>query len=346
MDTNGTPPADSAPVDTATIAQHAMETLEAADSPPSQPESSSPTPAQTPSGATPPTEPTPSEAELLLQEQGYVSQRKPDGRDHWIPRSKVVAMIESGLKKRAETFAKEKADFEARLKSEGEEAAQARRFRQMMEQDPRGLLARLAELDPRYKAFLEPPQAAPAAHPPAEDDPEPPPDIDLGNGRATYSLDGLRKRDAWQRRQMEKVIEERMRPVTELRERAERRQAEARVERQLEERSAAQITRAKSWPHWSEVESEVVRLLKEDSSRSEQTGQPMQLDLHSAYMQAAQPYLTGNYQKVRETVMKELNAAPRSTSVAQTGAEPTRAPAVMSTEEVARRALARLEGRT
>jgi hypothetical protein len=332
---------------TTDIATRVLDTLETADARASEPtQEPTPTPSAAPTDGTPPpsTAKQLSDAEQLLREQGYHTERKPDGREHWIPRSKVLAMIESGLKKRAEGFTKERADIESRLKAAQTDAEAAQRFRQLMQQDPQGLLTYMAQLDPRYQAFLQQEPQARREQSQA-DDPEPPPDIDLGNGRFTYSLDGIRKLRAWDARQTERKLEERLKPYAERVKAEESRAAQARVDAVIAERSQSQITRAKSWPKWAEHEEAILQALRADSEEAERTGQPFKLSLHDAYMQVVMPHLVTDHGAIRESVMRELNTAPRSTSVGATGPEPTRTPGVRTTQEIARRAMARLEGR-
>src|SRR5262245_9413978 len=147
-------PEVTGPPDTASIAAHALETLSgetpAPESSPA-PESQSPPEAATPPVASPQS---PSEAELLLRESGYVSERKPDGREHWIPRSKVLAMIESGLKKRAAALEKQRGEWDSERAAMASDVQRARQWRDMMRGDPSALLKRMAEVDQRYQAYL------------------------------------------------------------------------------------------------------------------------------------------------------------------------------------------------
>src|SRR4030095_16497959 len=193
--------------------------------------------------------PPPSAAEQLRREGAYQTERKPDGREHWIPRSKVLAMIESGLKKRTEGYTKEKAEFEKRLQAAQQEAETAQRFRQLMQADPQGLLTYMAQLDPRYQAFLQQEPQARREQSQADQEPEAPPDLDLGNGRFTYSLDGIRKLRAWDARQTERKLEERLKPYAERVKAEEDRLAQQRVDAVIAERSQSQITRAQTCPN-------------------------------------------------------------------------------------------------
>src|SRR5262245_62067221 len=156
------PASAPAPVDTTAIASHALESLEQAQSAPA-PESAPPSSPTAPGGANgaapAPTPGAPaielSEAETLLREQGYQSERKPDGREHWIPRSKVLKMIETGLKKRAEAIEKERSAWQQERTQAQRAAQQVQRWRTLMNGDPQQLLAQMAQLDPRYLSYLQ-----------------------------------------------------------------------------------------------------------------------------------------------------------------------------------------------
>src|SRR4029434_9268821 len=169
------PNGSAGPPSTTDIATRVLDTLETADNRANEP-TAEPTPSPTtaaPSDGAPP----PSDAEQLLREGGYQTARKPDGREHWIPRSKVVAMIESGLKKRTEGYTKEKAEFEKHLQAAQQEAETAQRFRQLMQADPQGLLTYMAQLDPRYQAFLQQEPQARTQQPQADQARDAPPHI-------------------------------------------------------------------------------------------------------------------------------------------------------------------------
>jgi len=142
---------------------------------------------------------------------------------------------------------------------------------------------------------------------------------------------------------MERGFEQKLKPFAEAREQEQMRQAQAQVDAQIIQRSTNQYQRARTWPKWAELEGEVLKVLQEDSRQAAAAGMAPQLSIHDAYMQVAGPALTADHNAIRETVMKELQTAPKSTSLGHTGAEPMKAPAVMSTQDIARRAMAKLE---
>lgn len=342
---NGTPDT----ITTASIAAETLSSLESgqptADTPPAAPESAPPTeesaaPAE---GATNGAAPSPeamSAAMQFLHNQGHKA-TKVDGRQNWLPVTTVEQMLLRFLDQHRGSFDKERERWESERSTLATDAEAARQFRRMLEGDPRALLQEIGRYDPRYLTFLQQQQIAAE-----EDDPEPPPDIDLGNGRRTYSLEGIKKLRAWDQRRIERTIEQRLQPFAAREQQAREQDARQRVDAVLAERSQAQISRAKSWPKWSEFEGAILKALQEDSAEAERTGAPLKYaSLHDAYMDVAGPHLSASASAMREQILKELNSAPRSTAVGTTGAEPTRAAGNWTTADVARETLARLEGR-
>lgn len=343
---------ETPPPSTADIASQTLESLEHDQpTPESSPEPAAETSAAEPSQATAGSD-TPaevSEAEALLREAGYQTEKKPDGRFHYIPRWKVVQMVESGLKKRTEALSKERESWKGEKEMLAKAADEARQFRHLMEHDPQALMHRLAALDARYKAFLgngqhQQAQAAAAALP-SDQDPEPMPDVDLGNGRATYSLDGIRKLREWDRRQLERSFDQKLQPYHERLQAEQEHAQRQRAEHQLRERTTAIVDKVKTWPRFAEHEATILDILQKDTAESQARGVPPQKSVYDAYIEAVVPKLAGDHNSVREQVLRELNGAPKSTSVGANGAEATRNPGPRTTQEIARRTMAQLEGR-
>jgi hypothetical protein len=125
--------------------------------------------------------------EQLLHEFGFKDLRRPDGREHYIPRSKVLQMIGSGLKRGEARWEGERTAIEATAKTA---QADLHELITDLRGDPKAFLSKVAQHDPRYRAFLEP-QAAPVQRPTIDE--RPGPDVDLGNGQRTYSPTGCGK---------------------------------------------------------------------------------------------------------------------------------------------------------
>ena len=151
-------------------------------------------------------------------------------RPNAIPHPRVKQMIEKREKKLIATVAKElgitKAEAELQLddvlggvKERGTRITefegriqQITAVEEVMAKNPKRFVQMLVQLNPEYADYIKQEgQAATGAAVPA-DDPEPEPDYDLGNNQKTYSLDGLRKLRAWERRQAVKEIKGELEP--------------------------------------------------------------------------------------------------------------------------------------
>jgi hypothetical protein len=259
------------------------------------------------------------EADKLLKDAGYAA-KKQDGRDNWIKYSSVRKIIDNQLTKgrtadqaRVTSIEQERDTYKADMEEFGRD----------VRGDPRAFLDKLARVDQRYQAFLTPPPAAPGSIPAGQDDPEPAPDLDLGNGRVSYSLDGLRKLREWDKRQYERAVDAKLKPFTERDQQVQAQQERGRLEQAIRTRAQDQITKAESWPlfgkydpaNLTEFQQAVLKELDADKA----------LSFFDAYMKVATPRLATDRNAVREEVLKEINGAPKSTAVPKTGGEAPRA---------------------
>lgn len=354
--------AESTPTSTADVASQVIDAFEATETTGS--EASEPTAAAEPSSAAAPsaTDPAPapavvapplSEAEKLLHEAGYKSAKKPDGRDNYIPHSKVVKIIENGINQG-------KGEFGQRYQALETEATTLRDLVGNMQRaatgDPRAFLEDLARHDPRYRAFLEPPAAAQAPAP-SFDGHMPEPDYQLPDGSRTYSLDGIQKQlIPWLTsaitKQLETKVDERLKPWTE-REKAEQARAEQQqVMEAVSARARDAMTEAQKWPMFgqlpadgslTEFQSAVLKRMQDDTAAAKAANRRPSMTLKEAYLEEKAERLTPDYHKMRGKVLEELQSAPKGTAVARTGGEAPRAAAALSTADVAARTLARLE---
>jgi hypothetical protein len=281
-----------------------------------------------------------SAALAFLRAQGHETMKK-DGRPNWLPVPTVEKMLGRFLDQHKAGWDTEKSAWETEKQRYRQAVAEVQRWRELVDSNPQGLLERLSELDPRYAALL---RREAAQAPAEEDDPEPQADIDMGGGRWTYSTKAIKEVRAWERRQMERTMNERLAPLLSRAQAEEQAQRRQRVEAMLVERTSATLAKARTWPKFNENEAAILKVLQEDTAASEAAGVPPQLTVHDAYMQVVPQTFSADHNKVREQVLRELQAAPRSTAVSGNGAEPVRAPGPMTTEEIARRAMARLEG--
>jgi hypothetical protein len=124
-----------------------------------------------------------------------------------------------------------------------------------------------------------------------------------------YSLEGLAKRDAWLGKQIEeravrnaeKRLSERYAPIEQE---FQSQQHIARLVPQIER----QISEARTWDRFTELEPQIVNILKSDRN----------ITLDRAYMKAYQenvvPRLVADRNKVRTEVLEELKKQPTNTS--------------------------------
>lgn len=216
-------------------------------------------------------------------------------------------------------------DYEQRLNTVGE-------FENVMAQDPQRFLTMLSKI-PAYKPFFDfleqaasgqTPQgqaqsgqpAAPAIDPAAG---MPEPDETLADGSKVYSMDGLRNLLAWNAQQVESRVTKQVTQQFEKRygpiesDWNNRRRLEATipiVRKQIEE--------AKTWPLFNESENEITEALRRDPN----------LTLEGAYRLVVFPKLVAERNKMRQDVIREVQAAPRATAVTSRAATKPTAPNV------------------
>lgn len=300
----------------------------------------------------------PTEAELSAAAQFLLKQghqfKKVDGRETWLPIKTVEKMLDRYVETHKSTWTGEKTTLESQAK---ELRQYFDTLRSSVAGDPKAFLSELAGIDPRYQSFLDG-ATAPArqASANAADDPMPQPDYDLGNGKATYSLDGLQKLREWDKRQtlreMEAKIDERFKPVAE-REKAERERAERdRILGEARERSVSQLQEAQSWPLFgklaeddslTEFQQGVLDELKKDSEAAAAAGKRPTLTLEGAYIRRASQRYTEDDTARRERLLKEINAAPKSTALPRQTTDSTGRKAPLTTADIARKVIASAE---
>jgi hypothetical protein len=246
------------------------------------------------------------------------------GRENRIPYSRVKKIVEKailenktdwtrGLETSHVTAEKFKEldtkvkDYEERLKGVSE-------FEHIMTTDHARFLGMLNTV-PGYKDILAPlfgppppPQGqrtlADAVVPPPSGE-MPQPDQKMADGSMVYSMDGLNKLLQWQSKQVEdritKQVEAKYKPIEESYNSYQKVQSVLPVVQR-------QIAEARTWPLFNESEDDIVKILKDNPSFS----------LERAYQHVVLPKLQSNRDQIRQDVLKEIKAAPRSTSVPTT----------------------------
>lgn len=274
----------------------------------------------------------------FAKEHGLTPKR-PDNRENRIPYSQVKKIAENQVKKaQAEWDAKFAPDRE-KLTTYEQRVKQVDQIEALMQTDGERFIRMLAAANPdmygRFAKVLEQQQEAAQAAAPAQDDPQPAPDLDLGDGRMTYSVEGMERRMAWERRQAAKEIEgrlgERIKPFEDQQKAdAERRKAEAEYNDRVA-KVTERLEKARKWPGFTDNEAEIREALKTNES----------FDLHDAYVSVVIPKMSADKTRVRQEVLAELKKAPTATAVAspQTPAANTVDPSVDPIEAIIRSAV-------
>lgn len=345
---------------TAETAGNVVDAFESADATPTP--DPSPAPSDPPPTA-PPAEPTPSpsepvitapaapviprsEAEQLLHDAGYKHGKKPDGRENYIPHSKVVKILENGLREG-------KGQFGAQFKAVETEAKTLRSEREEIHRDilgdPDTFIGKLAAVDPRYRKYLEPREPVPQAIPANGNGDRPKPDIDLGNGNWTYSVDGVEKLAAWK---AEQLLNARLKPLEDRDKAAQTHAETVRMVQAAHQRVTGTLHEATSWPQFgpmaadgslTEFQTAVLGRLQQDSKTAAQQGRRPQMTLKEAYQEERIARLAEDDTAKRARILDELNAAPKGTAVPRSGGDTPRKSTAISTSDIASKVLSRLE---
>lgn len=230
---------------------------------------------------------------------------KEDGKKNWLPVQTVAGMLDDYVGTHRSTWDSSLSTIQQerdKLKADLDEL-----YAGVRHPDTKEFLKLVAKHDPRYNVYLEPPKPQAPALPSPEQDQEPGPDLDLGDGRLTYSLEGLKKRDAWRERQILRMMDERLKPFAE-RERLEKERAERESwERGQAQRVQAQIADAQTWPGFKENSDEILKTLQADTEAAQKAGQRPQMSLEAAYRHVVIPKLTADATKAREEALKQVD---------------------------------------
>ena len=344
--------AESVPTSTADVAANVIDAFESADTSGVDGSDDTPAPAvetsATPAAETPETPPVAeaaaepkavetSPAAKFLQEQGHQA-KKIDGRDTWLPFKTVEKMLDRYA---SQSVTGLNGDYQSLKQKVSEFEADRQEMYADIQGDPKQFLSKLAQVDPRYRAFLEPQPAAQPQQPAARaNDDRPQPDVDLGNGQWTYSDQQNERLIEWKAMQL---LDQRLKPW-EDREKAEReREQREHVMRAVESRTSQLLTDAQTWPGFKDHENDILKVLQDDSAKAAAAGKRPTLSLEAAYRQVVIPKLIADDNARRERILAELNRAPKSTAVSRTSMDAPKAQGPTSTQDIAARTLARLE---
>jgi hypothetical protein len=253
--------------------------------------------------------------DAFATEHGLITKR-PDGRENRIPYSRVKAIAENQVKKaQAEWEAAQLTPLRTEHGSMKERLQQIEAIENIMANEPDRFIQMMAEANPAYARFAAVLQQAAEQKQQADpnaDDPMPTQDYDLGDGRMTYSTDGLEKRMAWERRQAAKEAEtrisERYKPIEDRYKQETEREKAVRVQETALKQVNAQLEKAKTWHGFEEHAPEILKALQADQN----------LSMHDAYIQVVIPKLAGDRTKMRQELVTELKKAPNATSTTST----------------------------
>jgi hypothetical protein len=291
-----------------------------------------------------PAEPQLSPAAQFLLAQGH-KHKKADGRDNWLPIKTVEGMLDRYAGQRTSEFETTRTTLE---RERDEFRSYVEEVRTDLMGEPRAFIEKIASIDPRWKAFLEP-QAAPQAQSPAPDAQMPEPDLSLGDGSRTYSLEGIQKLLEWNTQKVLNQVDQRIKPITEREQKAQEQAKQQEAEQALAGRVRQQMEAAKGWANWADYEGEVLKKLQADSdaarAESARTGKRVRptMTLKEAYLEVKADRLSTDHNKVREKVLAEIKQAPKATSVSRQTTDAPRTPGVLSVSDIAARTLERLE---
>lgn len=293
-------------------------------------------------------------------------------RENAIPHSRVQRMIAKREQKLIATVAKElgisKAEAELKLEDvTGALTERRTRFSeyetriqqvdaldQIAASDPDRFVRLLAEANPQaYGKFLrvleatggnvEAAAAAAAGSAGATSDPKPEPDLPIRDesGKvigSTYSLEGLEKLRAWDRREAvreaEAKMNQRLEPFEKEREARAKQERVQQIHREASAAVDAKLTRMSKLPGFLDNQDAILAAMQKD-----------QLSVDDAYLQVVIPKLQGDRTKIREEVLAEINKAPRATSTTSTvGAQKANDNGgVRSTADIAREVMAKMQ---
>ena len=252
----------------------------------------------------------------------------PPGNANRIPQPRVKQMVQKAEKdvtakytKLIETdFVPKLREYETKIKTYDEQLENVARFEQVMVNDPEQFLTTISKI-PSYKPFfdyvgqmsqvitaIQQEQAKLGA---VNKDPMPQP-ITLADGTVGYDEAGIHALTDWQARQVEAKVNQRIRPIEQTYQQQQEadRRARAKIQQleQLKPVVDKQITEARTWPSFAELEPTIVQILHDNPS----------INLEGAYMRAYQanvvPKMQTDREALRKSLLEEIRKAPVSST--------------------------------
>lgn len=307
---------------------------------PATPEVDAPTPvestAATETPAAPPTAAEVAAAAKFLQKQGH-NPTNPRGGNTYLPYHTVEKMLDRYATEMLSEHQGKFSTLETEHKTLKQQWDEVNALGELMERDPRAFLEAVSQHDERYRAFLTPQEIAKVERA-ISDKPEP--DIDLGNGAKSYSVEAIDRYIEWKAQQL---LDQRLKPIEDRAKSEEQRATERRQIEQLDRRVNTQIDEAKAWPGWSDYEGAILETLQKDSAAAKAAGRRPTMTLREAYLEVKASRLQTDHDKVRDQVLAGLQTAPKSTA---TGRQTTETPAKTgqkSSADIVRAVVAQME---
>lgn len=264
----------------------------------------------------------------------------PGQRENRLPYSRVKAIVDKAQKKAAEPYVKELETYKGKVGEYEGYLNNVQKFEDIMKNNHMQFLKMLVQI-PGYQEIFQQLAGSQAKPAPADGavaetapvgDGMPEPDMQLADGTAVYSLEGLRKRDEWHAEQVEKRIMGKVQkdyaPLKQAWETGNYRAEKLRdVQRQLAD--------ARTWEQFAENETEIGKALE---------AYP-QLSLEGAYRYVVIPKLKAERNTMRQELMAEVKKAPTSTSAPSQITKPGAGGGKRTVEQIINDSIDRLESR-
>lgn len=274
------------------------------------------------------------EVDEFAKEHGLAEKDK-TGRVNRIPYPRVKKIAANAVAKATAPLTAKITELEGTHKATSEELTDMKRGEWVMINNCEKFLELLPQVNPRYAELLNKRTENHEVKPPSD---RPTPDLDLGDGKRTYSPDGLTKLFDWFGGTLEKkVLEASNKSLKPL---MDRNEADKRIYMAAENLQRTVNTARAEWPGFKDYEADIDTALKGDKAGK--------LTLWTAYLQvkeakhkAALEASAADEKKLRVKWLKEQTDKPSSTSttVRTTATKKSADDGPKSTEDVIRESL-------
>lgn len=231
--------------------------------------------------------------------------RNEHGRVNRIPYDRVKTIVENAKKKVAAEWESKLSESTSKASAAEGRLGEAMQLARMIHEQPEAFLAELRQV-PAYASLL-------GQGPKAESEAQSaaallPPDYRTDDGGVAFSPEAVQRMLAKQASEVEERITKRFAPIE------QRFQAETRLQA-AQTAVRTQLEEAASWPGFTEGQNDILRALQADP----------QMTLEGAWRKVVVPKMAADRDRIRQEVLAELNAKPRSTATAPNTPVPTAA---------------------